>query len=500
MQQAIDEVRRQLGKQRSSVASGVKLTGPLMSSYNPSRPDEMIGIVQAASVADIELVVRKAGQTWPMWRDLPAIRRVEILRAAAAIMRSRRERLAAWEVLECGKPWREADADVAEAIDFLEFYGYEWLRLSAPKRLGQEPGELNHRLVQPRGVTAVISPWNFPLAIPMGMVSAALVSGNPVVFKPSERSPVIGQLMAEILVEAGVPDGVLFCVAGGPEIGRALVQHPEIATIAFTGSKQVGLSLLKDSAMVAPGQRMIKRVIAEMGGKNAIIIDETADLDEAVAGVIASAMGYSGQKCSACSRAIVHAEVYDLFVKRLQEAAASLRIGNPEDPGTQVGPVIDERAQATVLNYVKIGSQEGRVVVEGRVAQPGWYVGPTIVADVGPTARIAQEEIFGPVLAILKADSFDEALAIANSSEYALTGGVYSRSPANLQRAQQRFDVGNLYLNRPITGALVNRQPFGGHRLSGVGAKAGGEDYLMQFAVTRVVSEQTLRRGFAPTE
>jgi RHH-type proline utilization regulon transcriptional repressor/proline dehydrogenase/delta 1-pyrroline-5-carboxylate dehydrogenase len=245
---------------------------------------------------------------------------------------------------------------------------------------------------------------------------------------------------------------------------------------------------------------MVKRVIAEMGGKNAIIIDETADLDEAVAGVIASSTGYSGQKCSACSRAIVHGAVYDLFLSRLREAIGSLRVGNPEEPGTQVGPVIDARAQERILNYIKLGSQEARVVVEGRVAQPGWYVGPTVFADVAPTARIAQEEIFGPVLAVLKADSFEAALDLANATEYALTGGVYSRSPANLDLARQRFDVGNLYLNRPITGALVHRQPFGGHRFSGVGAKAGGEDYLMQFVISRVVSEQTLRRGFAPAE
>jgi RHH-type proline utilization regulon transcriptional repressor/proline dehydrogenase/delta 1-pyrroline-5-carboxylate dehydrogenase len=273
-----------------------------------------------------------------------------------------------------------------------------------------------------------------------------------------------------------------------------------VVTIAFTGSKHVGLNLLKDASTIATGQRMVKRVIAEMGGKNAIIVDETADLDDAVAGVVASSTSYSGQKCSACSRVIVHAAVYDLFLSRLRDAISSLRVGNPEEPGTQMGPVIDERAQASILEYIKIGSQEARVVVEGRVPQPGWYVAPTVFADVTPTARIAQEEIFGPVLAVMRAESFDEALAVANGTDYALTGGVYSRSPANLDLARLRFDVGNLYLNRPITGALVNRQPFGGHRLSGVGAKAGGEDYLLQFMVSRIVSEQTLRRGFAPAE
>ncbi|HEX6949210.1 MAG TPA: proline dehydrogenase family protein [Nitrospira sp.] len=500
MQDAIAQVKQELGRTRPAIAGGLTLTGPPMPSYNPSRPEEIVGIVAAAAAADVEEAIRLAAQGWTAWRILSPERRVAIVRAAAALMRSRRETLAAWEMLECGKPWREADADVAEAIDFLEFYGAEWLRVAAPKRLGQAPGELNHRLVEPRGITAVIAPWNFPLAIPAGMVSAALVTGNPVLFKPSERSPVTGQLLAEILIEAGVPQTVLLCLPGGPETGRALAQHAEIVTIAFTGSKQVGLELLKRASLVAPGQRMVKRVIAEMGGKNAIIIDETADLDEAVAGVIASSTGYSGQKCSACSRAIVHGAVYDLFLSRLREAIGSLRVGNPEEPGTQVGPVIDERAQERILNYIKLGSQEARVVVEGRVAQPGWYIGPTVFADVAPTARIAQEEIFGPVLAVLKADSFEAALDLANATEYALTGGVYSRSPANLDLARQRFDVGNLYLNRPITGALVHRQPFGGHRFSGVGAKAGGEDYLMQFVISRVVSEQTLRRGFAPAE
>jgi RHH-type proline utilization regulon transcriptional repressor/proline dehydrogenase/delta 1-pyrroline-5-carboxylate dehydrogenase len=498
--EALTRVKVQLGRTRPSRAGGLALTGPAMSSHNPSRPQEIVGVVKAATEADVEAAIRLAGQGWPAWRTLPAERRVEILRRAAALMRSQRETLAAWEVFECGKPWREADADVAEAIDFLEYYGAEWLRLSAPTRLGHEPGELNHRLLEPRGITAVIAPWNFPLAIPTGMVAAALVTGNPVLFKPSERSPIIGQLLADILIDAGVPETILFCLPGRAEIGRTLAQHPEVVTIAFTGSKRVGLELLKQSAAVAPGQRTLKRVIAEMGGKNAIIIDETADLDEAVAGVVASGTGYSGQKCSACSRVIVHAAVYDVFLARLSEAIQSLRVGNPEQPGTQMGPVIDERAQAAILDYVKIGSREGRLLIEGCVSQPGWYVGPTVFADVASTARIAQEEIFGPVLAVLKADSFDEALRIANGTEYALTGGVYSRSPANLDLARQRFDVGNLYLNRPITGALVQRQPFGGHRLSGVGAKAGGEEYLMQFVVTRVVSEQTLRRGFAPAE
>ena len=499
MKKAIETVRSQLGRQWPA-AAGVTLTGPIVTSYNPSRPEEVVGMVQGATAQDVEQAVNRALRAWSAWQATGAERRAEILRAAASLMRKQRSELAAWELLECGKPWREADADVAEAIDFLEFYAAEWLRLAVPKRLGHDQGELNHRVVSPRGVTAVVSPWNFPLAIPTGMVSAGLVTGNPVIFKPSERSSLIGRLLIDILHEAGVPAAILSCVPGDREIGRALVRHPDVVTIAFTGSKEVGLSLLSDTATVASGQRMVKRVIAEMGGKNAIIVDETADLDDAIWGVVASATGYAGQKCSACSRVIVHEAVYELFLRRIQEALASLRVGNPEQPGTQVGPIIDARAQAKVLDYIKIGRQEARLVTEGRLVQPGWFVGPTLFADVQATDRIAQEEIFGPVLSVMKALSFDDALRLANATDYALTGGVYSRSPANLDKARQHFDVGNLYLNRPITGALVGRQPFGGHRLSGIGAKAGGEDYLMQFVVVKIISEQTLRRGFAPAE
>jgi len=500
MQQAVANVRSQLGRQWASSSAGLRLTGPLIESRNPGRPDEVVARLSSASSEDVEQAVRRAVQAWESWRDTATERRVDIMRAAASLMRKRRDELAAWEIMECGKPWREADADLAEAIDFLEFYGADWRRIASPRRLGQEPGELNLRLYSPRGVTAVIAPWNFPLAIPTGMVSAALVTGNPVIFKPSERSPMMGHWLTEILQEAGLPEGVLCCLPGGPDIGRALVRHPDIATIAFTGSKDVGLGILKDAGTLMPGQHMVKRVLAEMGGKNAIIVDETADLDDAITGVVSSFTGYAGQKCSACSRAIVHAAIYDGFLERLKEAVLSLKIGNPEEPGTQVGPVIDRRAQLKIQDYIEIGKKEARLLVEGTVKGSGWYVGPTVFADVAPTHRVAQEEIFGPILAVMKALSFQEALTLANSTAYALTGGVYSRSPGNLELARQRFDVGNLYLNRPITGALVGRQPFGGHRLSGVGAKAGGEEYLTQFVVARVVSEQTLRRGFAPPD
>jgi RHH-type proline utilization regulon transcriptional repressor/proline dehydrogenase/delta 1-pyrroline-5-carboxylate dehydrogenase len=359
---------------------------------------------------------------------------------------------------------------------------------------------LNLQEIQPRGIAVVISPWNFPLAIPTGMVSAALVTGNAVLFKPSERSPIIGSLLHEVMQEAGLPEGVLSFVPGGPDIGAALVRHPDIQMIAFTGSKAVGLSLLAEAARPAPGQRFIKRVIAEMGGKNAIVIDDTADLDEAVTGVVTSFTGYQGQKCSACSRAIVLDSVHDQFLQRLTDAVESLRIGPPEDPANRVGPMIDERARAKVLEYIEIGKKEGRLVIHCDAPKDGYFVGPAVFAEVRPEHRLAREEIFGPVLAVMRARTFEEALRIANDSEYALTGGLYSRRPANILLAREAFDVGNLYINRPITGALVGRQPFGGHRLSGIGSKAGGEDYLQQFVVTRVISENTLRRGFAPSE
>jgi RHH-type proline utilization regulon transcriptional repressor/proline dehydrogenase/delta 1-pyrroline-5-carboxylate dehydrogenase len=500
LQDGIAAVRSQFGREWEPGPSHLPLNGPWLESRNPCWPDEVVARVRGATVADAEQAVKLACAQFESWRRRPAEERADILRSAAAAMAQRRFELAAWEIFEVGKTWREADADVAEAIDFLRYYAEEMCRLAVPVRLGHRPGELNHRVYAPRGVTAVIAPWNFPLAIPAGMTAAALVTGNPVVFKPSERSPRLGALLAEVLAGAGIPPGVLTCLPGGPDIGRALAAHPEVATIAFTGSKAVGLSLLAESARVVPGQPTIKRVIAEMGGKNAIIVDETADLDEAVVGVVVSFTGYAGQKCSACSRVIVHRAVYDTFVARLREAVLSLPVGDPAEPGTKVGPVVDARAQATIQRSIAEGLREGRLLVQRPVEGPGYFVGPAVFVDIEPHHRLAQEEIFGPVLVVMKADSFLDALRLANGTDYALTGGVYARSPANLALARQQFDVGNLYLNRPITGALVSRQPFGGHRFSGVGAKAGGEDYLPQFMVVRTISENTLRRGFESAE
>lgn len=496
MTQALESTAAQAGRRWEAAGQKFRLTGPLMESRNPAHPDEVVALVAGASGADVAGAVELAAVSATEWGRRPASERIDVMRRAATLMRARRYELAAWEILEVGKPRREADADVAEAIDFIEFYASQMAGLAAPAQLGHYPGERNRRVYGPRGVAAVIAPWNFPLAIPSGMVSAALVAGNTVVFKPSERSPLMGRLLADLLHEAGVPSGVLVCLPGGPEVGQALAAHPEVATIAFTGSKEVGLRLLAGAATMRPGQRQIQRVIAEMGGKNAIIIDDTADLDEAILGVVASFTGYAGQKCSACSRAIVLEGVYNQFLSRLRDAVMSLTIGDPRDPGTQVGPVIDGRARQRIEECIALGRREHRLIVRRETDQRGYFVGPTVFSDVTSRHRLAQEEIFGPVLAVMKAATLSEALEIANSTNYALTGGIYSRSPANLGLARERFDVGNLYVNRPITGALVGRQPFGGHRLSGVGAKAGGDAYLAQFMISRVISENTLRRGF----
>jgi RHH-type proline utilization regulon transcriptional repressor/proline dehydrogenase/delta 1-pyrroline-5-carboxylate dehydrogenase len=475
-------------------------TRTTLASRNPARPDEVIGLVTAAAPEDVDAAVARARAAGLTWADMPTRDRMAVLSACAGVLRRRRFDLAALEVFEVGKGWRDADADVAEAVDFLEYYSRQMRRFMHPLRLGHEPGELNHLLYRPRGIAAVLSPWNFPLAIPTGMVAAALVTGNAVVFKPSERAPVTGYALVEAFREAGLPEGVLQFLPGEPETGRRLVAHPDVPVVAFTGSKAVGLQIIAEAARVRPGQREVKKVIAEMGGKNAIIVDDTADLDEAVAGVTASFLGYQGQKCSACSRAIVLDAIHDAFVERLVEAARSVRLGPPEEPGTGLGPLIDERAVRKVLEYLDIARQEGTPVLLPNLESPPGpnFVGPAIVAGIRPEHRLAREEIFGPVLAVLRARDFDEALTLANASDYALTGGLYSRSPRHIARARDEFLVGNLYINRGTTGALVGRQPFGGGRLSGIGAKAGGPDYLLQFVTASVISENTLRRGFSP--
>ena len=580
MEKALATIRGSLGREYALVIDGMNVqTEAQISSVNPARPDEIVGSVATATKEHADKALTAAQAAFPAWRDTPASDRADILFRAAALMRQRRFELAALEVLEAGKPWREADGDVTEAIDFMEYYGREMIRLSTVRDLSDVPGEEDLYVYEPRGVAAVIAPWNFPLAIPTGMVSAALVAGNTVVFKPASTTPVLGYAMVSILHEAGVPGGAVnFLPGAGGEIGEYLVADPRVDLIPFTGSLDVGLSIMRQATIVTPGQRNIKRVIAEMGGKNAIIVDTDADLDAAVEGVVTSAFGYAGQKCSACSRVIVLDSIHDQFVRRLAQAAASLIVGDPADPAVRVGPVIGESARDKILAYIAMGESEARLILpvggaplslrmaaaakatavevasaaetmaetvaepspvtpdegeatapsdgpddgpavaateipaEGAVRQtpavvepeaetsstPGYFIPPHIFVDVAPESTIAQEEIFGPVLVVLKAHKFGQALEMALAVRYGLTGGLYSRNPNHIRRAVRDYRVGNLYINRPVTGAMVGRQPFGGSRMSGVGSKAGGPDHLLQFMEPRTITENTIRRGFAP--
>lgn len=504
MQNAVDDVSGELGGTYPLAIGGKRYeTKQTIVSRNPSKKRQTVGKVARATAEDAAEAIRAARGAFREWSRTDPQFRAEYLELVAARMRERRYELAAWEVYECGKPWAEADADVAEAIDFCSYYAHEMRRLAIPRQC-DVPGEENSYFYRPRGVAVVIAPWNFPLAILTGMTAAAVVAGNTVVMKPAEQSPVIAAKLMEIIEDAGVPDGVVNYLPGvGEEIGPVLVASPEVDIIAFTGSQPVGLGIYERASHTDGAQDNVKRVIAEMGGKNGIIIDDDANLDEAVLGVVHSAFGYAGQKCSACSRAIVVGSAYDEFVKRLVHATKSLAIGPADLPGTFVGPVIDEEAQQRILRYIEYGKEEAQLAAACAVedlTKDGYFVGPHVFVDVPPDARIAQDEIFGPVLAVIKARDFDEALDIANSTKYALTGGVFSRSPANLRRARAEFQVGNLYLNRGITGALVERHPFGGYKMSGIGSKAGGPDYLLQFLIPVNVSENTLRRGFAPPE
>lgn len=497
---ALEKVRGELGRFYPAIIGGREHdTAGRIASVNPARPEEVVGTVAAISREMAEDAVAVACAAQKEWGGRSPRERAEVLFGAAEIMRGKRHELLAWQVFEVGKNWAEADADVAEAIDYLEYYGREALRLGDTRRLGELPGEDNRYSYLPLGVGVVIAPWNFPLAISTGMVAASLVTGNAVVYKPSSFSPVNGWQLFSTLMEAGVPDGVLnFVPFPGDLVGNALVGHPEVGFLAFTGSREVGLSIIEQGGHAVPGQSGIKRVIVEMGGKNAIIVDADADLDQAVAGVMQSAFGYQGQKCSACSRVIVLSSCYGLFLERLGEAVRDIVVGAPEDPACFMGPVISPSAREKILSYIEIGRGEGTIVAQGMAPAEGWYVPPTLVADLPPGSRLLREEIFGPVLAAVRAKDMDEALSIANDSEYALTGGVFSRSPATIQKARAGFSVGNLYINRAITGAAVGRQPFGGFRLSGGGAKAGGPDYLLQFVKPLVVTENTMRRGFTP--
>lgn len=502
MRQALADGKIKLARSWLAIIDGEKQDGAgTIKSVNPSRKSQLVGKVASASADQAREAIAAATRAFPAWRDTPPEERAGFLFKIAEIFRRRRFELAAWEVYECAKPWREADGDVCEAIDFCEYYAREMLRFAEPQRVDL-PGEENSLFYEPRGVAVVIAPWNFPLAILCGMTTAALVAGNTVIMKPAEQSSVIGAVFMEVIQEAGVPPGVLHFLPGiGEEVGPVLVNHPDVAVIAFTGSLGVGTLITEQAAKVQSGQTHIKEVITELGGKNAIIVDDDADLDEAVKGVAESAFVYAGQKCSACSRAIVLESIYDQFLARLIETTKSLTIAGAEDPGCSVPPVIDAEARDRIGKAIDKGKSEARLAFAGnlgKLADEGFFVAPHVFAEVPPDSSLAQEEIFGPVLAVIKARDLDHALEIANGTKYALTGGVFSRSPKNIDLVRRRFRVGNLYVNRKCTGALVQRQPFGGFKLSGVGSKAGGPDYLLQFMIPRAICENTLRRGFAP--
>lgn len=501
--QALVDVAGRFGGDRPLVIGGERIvTEEWIESINPSHRRQVLGRVAAAGVDEAARAVAAAGGAATAWRRAGVATRAARLRRLADILSDRRAELAAWIIHEVGKPWRDADAEVCEAIDFCRYYAASAEELFSAGGV-DAPGEENRVDYLPRGVAAVIAPWNFPLAILTGMTTAAAVCGCPVVMKPAEQASLVAAELMQAIEDAGFPPGVVNYLPGpGETVGAALVDHPDVAVIAFTGSRDVGLHLhARAAALSQTGARGVKQVIAEMGGKNAILIDEDADLDEAVLGVVGSAFGYAGQKCSACSRAIVVGKIYDEFLGRLVEATRSLRVLPAEDSASDLGPVVDHESLARIQEYLELGRQEAQLALEiplGGLAEEGYYVGPRLFVDVSPRARIAQEEIFGPVLSVLRADSIAAAVEIANDVDYALTAGVFSRSPANLEFVRGELAAGNVYLNRGVTGALVQRQPFGGFKLSGVGSKAGGPDYLRQFVVPRVVTENTLRRGFAP--
>jgi 1-pyrroline-5-carboxylate dehydrogenase len=494
MQAALADVQNKLGREYDIVIGGKRLkTAGKIFSMNPARPAEVIGVHQRAGAEHVEPAMQAAQAAFTSWSKVPVTERANLLFAAAALIRERSFEFCAWLTFEVGKNWAEADADVGETIDFLEFYGREALRLSQAKTPIQLPGERNQLLYIPLGVGAVIPPWNFPFAIMAGMTAASIVCGNTVILKPSVDAPTIAAKFMELLEEVGLPDGVVnLCPGEGPEFGSAVVAHPQTRFIAFTGSKAVGLEIHERAAKAQPGQFFIKRTILEMGGKDSIIVEPDCDLDAALDGVVASAFGFNGQKCSACSRAIVSADIYDVFCDRLQERVAKLKTGDPAE-NVYTGPVISERSYRKVLDYIEIGKKEGTVLNGGHAIETpegGYYIAPTVIADVAPTARIATEEIFGPVLAVIKSHSFDDALAIANNTEYGLTGAIYTSSREKLDRARDEFYVGNLYFNRKCTGAMVGAHPFGGFNMSGTDSKAGGPDYLLLFTQAKSVAEK----------
>jgi 1-pyrroline-5-carboxylate dehydrogenase len=494
MLEALATVKSRLGREYDLVIAGRRIrTEAKIVSINPARPAEVVGIHPAAGAEHVELAMRAAQTAFTSWSRKPMHDRADLLFRTASLVRERKSELCAWLTYEVGKNWAEADADVGETIDFLEFYAREALRLDAATTPIQLPGERNQLRYIPLGVGAVIPPWNFPLAIMAGMTAAAIVCGNTVILKPSGDAPTIAAIFFGLLEDAGMPPGVVnLCPGSGATFGSALVAHPETRFIAFTGSKAVGLDIHERAAKTQPGQRFIKRTVLEMGGKDSIIVEPDCDLDAAVEGVVASAFGFNGQKCSACSRAIVDAAIYEDFCERLRERVAAIVQGDPAE-NFYMGPVVNRSAYQQILSYIEIGRSEGRILTGGHAVDDpgaGFYIAPTVIADVDRSARISLEEIFGPVLAVIQSNGFDDALAIANNTEYGLTGALYSDSREKLDRAAREFHVGNLYFNRKCTGAMVGAHPFGGFNMSGTDSKAGGADYLLLFTQAKSIAEK----------
>ncbi len=490
---ALKQVRRKLGKKYDIIVGGKKYqTEQKLTSFNPSDKDEVVAQFYKGTKELANLAIETAAKKFEQWKNVPALERVKILLKAAEIAKKRRFEINAWMITEAGKNFAEAEADTAEAIDFMEFYAREMLRYAEKQPITPLPGEKNELIYLPLGVGVVVPPWNFPFAILVGMSSAAIVTGNTIVLKPSSDTPMMGQLFYEIMKQAGLPAGVLnFLPGSGGEVGDTLVAHPLTRFISFTGSMEVGIHINKLAAEVQPGQKWLKRVVAEMGGKDSIIVDsEVKNLDDAVAGVVASSFGFQGQKCSACSRAIVDAKVYDKFVEKLKAEVEKIQVG-PAKENYRAGAVINASAEKNILSYIEIGKNEGRLLCGGEKAEGnGYYIKPTVIVDVDPMARISQEEIFGPVLAVIKAKNFNHALEIGNNTIYGLTGAVYTNNKEKLARAKRDFFVGNLYFNRKCTGAMVGGHPFGGFNMSGTDSKAGGRDYLLLFMQAKAMSEK----------
>jgi 1-pyrroline-5-carboxylate dehydrogenase len=493
MEQALADVKAQFGRTYPLIIGGEKITTDnTIDSLNPANPSEVVGRASSATIELANRAIEAANATFASWRKVPAEQRADYLFKAAAELRRRKLELSAWLVYEVSKSWAEADGDIAESIDFCEYYGREMLRLAGPQKIHPLPGEDDQLQYVPLGAGVAIPPWNFPGAIMIGLTVAPVVAGNTIVLKPASTSPIIAAKFMEVLEAIGLPPGVVNFLPGpGGSVGDALVDHPRTRFIAFTGSKEIGLRIFERAAKHQPGQRWLKRTVLEMGGKDTIVVDETADLDAAADGIIASAFGFQGQKCSACSRFVAVAPIYDTLLEKVVERARQISVGDPAERGTYMGAVIDQKSRDKIKQYIDIGKQEGRLLLGGEI-QPGggYFIPPTIVADVAPASRLSQEEIFGPVLAAIKAQDYDEALEIANNSEYGLTGGVYSRDKERLARAREDFHVGNLYLNRKITGAMVGAHPFGGFNMSGTDSKTGGPDYLLLFLQGKSIAEK----------